>query len=82
MTSTTPGTSTSSYELIVGMFGVVGYGGYPLTVGTGYKQSLVDATSLIEGLNASSTGTYTATATAANSVSWGAIVVGFKNAIQ
>ena len=82
MTSTASGTSTSSYELIVGMFGAVGYGGYPFTVGTGYTQAMTDASSLIEGQNVSSTGSYTATATAANSVNWGAIVVGFKNAIQ
>jgi len=57
---------------------VAGYGGFPFTLGSGYKQELVDATSLIEDMNVATTGSYAATATSSNSLSWGAIIVGFK----
>ena len=78
MTSTTPGTSTSSYELIVGMFGVAGYGGYPHDGGHRLHAVAGRRHQLIEDMNVAATGSYTATATAANSISWGGIVVGFK----
>jgi hypothetical protein len=78
LTTGASGTTIYTSETMIGMFGVAGYGGYPFTVGPGYKQELIDATSLIEDMNVATTGSYTATATASNSISWGAIIVGFK----
>ncbi len=78
MTSGASGTTIFVPETMIGLFGAAGYGGYPFTLGSGYKQELIDATSLIEDMNVTATGSYTATGTSSNSISWGAIIVGLK----
>jgi len=82
LTTAASGTTTAQYETIVAMFGFVDYGDYPFTVGPGYTAEVVDATSYIEDMPAYNTGSYTATATATGTENYGAIIVGFKNAVQ
>jgi hypothetical protein len=82
LTTGASGTTTAQYETIVGMFGVVDYGDYPFSPGSGFSEQLTDASSYIEDMAATNTGSYTATATASGTKNYGAIIVGFKNAVQ
>ncbi len=82
LTTGPSGATTAQYETVIGLFGFADYQDYPFTPGPGYTVELIDATSLIEDMAVSNTGSYTATATATGTNSYGAIIVGFKNAIQ
>ena len=83
-TGATP-TTTDSNDTIVGLFATIGSSspGYPYALGSGYSLIVTDTTSFIEYMSVTSTGSYTATATATNgSVTWGGRVIAFKNAVQ
>ena len=84
LTTGPSGTTTANDETIIGIFGTLG-AEYPFTAGSGFSINVIDASSLIEDENVSITGSYTATATGNSGTSttpWGAIIVGFRNAIQ
>ena len=82
LSSGASGVTTADNETIIGLFATVGAAGFPFTLGPGYSQDTMDATSLVEHLDVSVEASYTASATGSNSTSWGAIVFGFKNALQ
>ncbi len=82
MTSAPSGNTTAQYETIIGFFGTQA-GSLPYVSGPGFTEELQDATTYVEDMGVSTTGSsYTATATENNPVPYGAIVVGFKNAVQ
>jgi hypothetical protein len=82
MTSAPSGTTTAQYETIVGFFGIQGGSGLPYVNLLGFTEELEDATTYVEDMGVSTTGSYTAAATEDNQIPYGGIVVGFKNAIQ
>jgi hypothetical protein len=82
LTTGPSGTTTFDNETIVGMFATTGGGGFR-TTGPGFTVDAIDATSLIEDENVSILGSSTtATATVYMPTNWGAVIVGFKNAVQ
>ncbi|MGA3048225.1 MAG: LamG-like jellyroll fold domain-containing protein [Terracidiphilus sp.] len=68
-------------DIVIGFFGYSGYA-LPYTAGSGFTMRGFDATSMLEDLSATTSGTYTATATSQNSAYWAAFIIAFKDAVQ
>lgn len=72
---------SANSDTVIGFFGYSGYA-LPYTAGAGFIMRGFDATSMLEDLPATTSGTYTATATSQNSAYWAAFIISFKDAAQ